>query len=217
MTAAELIRAVEAALGALESHYRGAATESDLYEACLLAILISAAEDAGGTILITTDGITPATTLRFRRSPGNLWLGNFTYAVVSFPSSTRRLEAHLGVYVAGGSGVAHECDVALIDQAEANRSRTGGIHPRRRGLVASIEAKHYVASPGIGVGRGFLGLAAELGQKKSSLGFPAKGSANIAALIASKPSECFDELLPGAPAASRIRAHLDQQIRNWIA
>ncbi len=217
MNAQEMISAVEQALSVLEPNYRGEATESDLYEACLLAILVEAARDAGGTIFFTIDGTRSAPLLHFRRSPGNLWIGNYTYIVASFPNSPKILEAHLGVYVAGASGVAHECDVALIDQLEANRSRAGGVHPRRRGLVASLEAKHYVASPGIGVGRGFIGLAAELGQKKCSLGFPARSSSSIAALIARKPSECFDQLRPGTPAAFRLKAHLDQQIRNWIA
>jgi hypothetical protein len=217
VTAAELIHAVEGAIGTLEAAYRGAATESDLYEASLLAVVVQAARDAGGTVLLTNDGVSRAPELRFRRSPGNLWPGNFTYAVVSFPHTSRRLEAHLGVYVGGASGVAHECDVALLDQVEADRSRAGGVHPRRRGLVASVEAKHYVSSPGIDVGRGFLGLSSELGQSKCSLSFPARSSSSLATLIARRPSECFDELTPGSPAAGRLRAHLDQEIRNWIA
>jgi hypothetical protein len=217
LTSQELIAAVEAALNALEPVYRGQATESDLYEASLVALVVQAAQDAGGIVLITNDGARRAPALRFRRSPGNLWAGTFTYAVVSFQSSLKRLEVHLGIYVAGASGVAHECDVALLDQAEADRSRAGAVHPRRRGLVASIEAKHYVASPGIGIGRSFLGLSAELGQQKCSLGFPAKSSANLAALIARKQSECFDELCLGNSAATRMRGHLDQEIRNWLA
>jgi hypothetical protein len=193
----ELIAAVESAMTVLEPNYRGAATESDLYEACLLAILIGAAYDPGATVLMTSNGAQAASALRFRRSPGNLWLGNFTYGVISFPNNPKVLEAHLGVYVAGASGVAHECDVALLDQVEASRSRAGHVHPGSRVLVASIEAKHYVASHGIGIGRGFLGLASELGQRKCCLGFPAKSSAGIAALISKKPSECFGELRPG--------------------
>jgi len=123
LTSQELIAAVEAALTALEPIYRGEATESDLYEASLFALVVQAAQDAGGRVLVTNDGIRPATALRFRRSPGNLWAGTFTYGVVGFQSSLKQLEAHLGIYVAGVSGVAHECDVALLDQAEANRSR----------------------------------------------------------------------------------------------
>jgi hypothetical protein len=104
VTAAELISAVEGAIGTLEAAYQGAATESDLYEASLLAVVVQAARDAGGTVLLTNDGVSRAPELRFRRSPGNLWPGNFTYGVVSFPHSGRRLEAHLGVYVGGASG-----------------------------------------------------------------------------------------------------------------
>lgn len=123
----------------------------------------------------------------------------------------------MGIYVAGKSGVAHECDVAILDADEAARSRAGAVHPRARGLVAALEAKHYVSSPGIGVGRGFMGLAAELGQNRSSLAFPAAGSATLGRLLANKLCECFDELVPTGAAATRLQAHLEQDMRNWLA
>ncbi|MET8091329.1 hypothetical protein [Micromonospora sp. NPDC005220] len=217
LTRRELTDAVERAIGALAPVYRGAAAESDLYEAALLTIAVQASEAAGGTCLITNDGRTQSSLLTFRRSPGNLWLGDFTHVVVNFPDTPRRLEIHLGVYVVGGSKVPHECDVAVIDQEEAERSRQGLVHPRRPKLVASIEAKHYAASPGIGIGRAFIGLSAELGQAKCTLAFPARRSSSVAALLAARPSECFDELVPNGPAAQRLRSHLDQRIRNWIA
>ena len=56
MTSQELIAAVEAALTALEPAYRGEATESDLYEASLFALVVQAAQDAGGRVLVTNDG-----------------------------------------------------------------------------------------------------------------------------------------------------------------
>lgn len=217
MTGADLIAAIEASLQALEPVYRSEADESDLYEAALLALAVEAAKDAGGTILLTNDGTAPAPVLRFRRSPGNLWSGGFSYALVSFAGSPKQLEIHLGVFVTGASGVAHESDVVVLDRGEADRSRAGGVHPRRRGVVAAMEAKHYVASPGLGVGRAFLGLAQELGAAKCSLGFPAKMSSTLATLIARKPSECLDELKPTGPTANRFRALVDQSIRNWLA
>ncbi len=201
----------------LETVYRGAADESDLYEAALLTIAAEAAEAAGGTCLITNDGVTPTAQLRFRRSPGNLYLGNFTYVLVSFPDTQRQVEIHLGIFVAGTSRVPHECDVAVLDWVEAERSRQGGVHPRCSKLIASIEAKHYAASPGLGVGRAFIGLATEMGQAKCTLAFPARGSSSIRPLLAKRRSECYDELVSGAAAAQRLRAHLDQMIRNWIA
>jgi len=63
-------------------------------------------------------------------------------------------------------------DVAILDRVEAERSRRGLVHPRCGKLIASIEAKHYQASPGLGVGREFIGLAAEIGQAKCTLAFP---------------------------------------------
>jgi hypothetical protein len=89
------------------------------------------------------------------------------------------------------------------------------VHPRCSKLIASIEAKHYLASPGLGVGRAFIGLAAEIGQPKCTLAFPASGSSSIRPLLAKRRSECYDELTPGAPPADGLRAHLDQKIRNW--
>src|SRR6202008_1426373 len=100
---------------------------------------------------------------------------------------------------------------------EALRSKSGAVHPRRTGLIASIEAKHYAASPGIGIGRGFIGLGREFTHRKCILAFPAKSSGPLATLLADKASECFDETVPNSPAAARLSAHLDQAIRNWLA
>lgn len=215
MSKADLIQAIEQAIGVLAPVYRNNADESDLYETSLLWLCVDAAKDAGGTILLTEDGSTAVTELSFRRGPGNVWSGNFTYALVSFPGTQKRLEIHLGVFVVARSKVAHECDVAIIDHQEAERSRQGGVHPRSSKLIAAIEAKHYGASPSLGVGRSFLGLAQELGAKSCSLVYPCKSSATLAGLIAKRPSEAYSELLPGRPAASRLRSHLDQAIRNW--
>ncbi|MFJ8546409.1 hypothetical protein ACIRFH_31290 [Streptomyces sp. NPDC093586] len=217
MSKANLVQAIEKAIGALEPVYRNSADESDLYEASLMVLCLDAVKDVGGTTLLTQDGSNPASALRFRRSPGNLWTGAFTYGLVSLPGTQKRLEIHLGVYVAGRSKVAHECDVAIIDQREAERSRLAGVHPRSHKLVAAIEAKHYATSPGLGVGRSFLGLAQELGQDNCSLVYPSRSSTNLAALIAHRRSEAYEQLLPGAPAAARLRAHLDQAIRKWKA
>lgn len=216
MTRDELITAVEVAIGALSPIYRGGADESDLYEASLLAIAVRAAQLAGGATLVTNEGAHPTPTVTFRRGPGNLWSGGFTYASVTFPHSAKRLEVHLGVMVAGASSVAHECDVALLDGAECDRSRAGTVDPRRTGLIAAIEAKHYQVSPGIDIGRGFLGLGGELVGSKCTLVFPAPASLNLATLIARKPAECFPEVEYGSDAADRLCRHLEQRIRNWL-
>lgn len=212
----DLVQAIEQAIGALQPVYRNNADESDLYEASLLVVCLDAARRAGGTAFLTQDGKNPATELWFRRSPGNLWSGEFTHALVRFPGTQKMLEIHLGVYVAAAtSKVAHECDVAILDQQAAERSRRAMLHPRSRGLVAAIEAKHYATSPSLGIGRGFLGLAQELGGRKCSLAFPSQSSAPLGALIAKKNSEAYPQVLPGTTAAGRLCSRLDQAIRNW--
>ncbi|MFC5724941.1 hypothetical protein ACFP1Z_32835 [Streptomyces gamaensis] len=218
MSKANLVQAIEKAIGALQPVYRNAADESDLYETSLLVLCLDAAKEAGGSALLTQDGATATTELHFRRSPGKLWSGNFTYALVSFPGTQKQLEIHLGVYVVSGrSKVAHECDVAIIEHQEAERSRQAGVHPRNNKLVAAIEAKHYGTSPALGIGRSFLGLAQELGEKNCSLVYPSRSSANLAGLIAKRHCEAYEQLLPSTPAASRLRSRLDQAIRNWKA
>lgn len=179
MTPDELRTSVESTLGPLSAAYRGPADASDLYEAALFVTAVQAAEQAGGRCLLTADDKNPATELTFRRHSSRLWTGNFTYSLVSFPDRSKQLEIHLGVYVVGTSGAVHESDVAILERREARRSRGGGLHPRQSGLIASIEAKNYVASPGIGVGRGFLGLSTEFGPSKCSLAFRQKKPARL--------------------------------------
>ncbi|MFF2557405.1 hypothetical protein ACFVUS_40835 [Nocardia sp. NPDC058058] len=216
MNKVDLIQAIEQAIGALEPVYRNRADESDLYEASLISVCADAAAAAGGQTLLTEDGKAPSTLMKFRRSPGVLPTNGFTYGLVRFPDTPKLLEIHLGVYVlAAYSKVAHECDVAIIDHREAQRSRLSGAYPRNRGLIAAIEAKHYDKSPSLGIGRGFLGLARELGEKKCALVFPSRSSANLGALIAKRPSEAYPELLPNTTAALRLHSQLDQAIRNW--
>lgn len=216
MTRDELVAAIEGAIGALSQVYRGEADESDLYEAALLTIAVNAVRLADGMTLLTDDGRTPASQITFRRGPGNLWSSGFTFGIVSFPATAKSLEIHLGVKVVGASGVAHECDVSVIDAEECERSRAGSLHPRRSRVVAALEAKHYQVSPGLEIGRGFLGLGNELGGSKCSLVFPAQVSPNLGTLIARKEPECFPEVEPGSSAADRLCRHIEQQVRNWL-
>lgn len=215
---AELVQLVERSLGSLHESYRGFAKESDLYEAALLYIAVEAAHAAGGNSMITYDGRTATTQVRFRCSPGNLWAPDFTYVRVLFPEIRETIEIHLGVKVAGGSGVAHECDVAILERGEADRSRRSNVHPKQSKLIAAIEAKNYSTSPELGIGRGFIGLSTEMPKADCNLVFPAKGRDNIMKLIAKRKSgSCFDEVTPASPAAERLRSYLETVIRNWIA
>ena len=219
MNTTDLINHLTAQLGALSTTYQSSAAPSDLYEAALWTLAVDATKIAGAISVDLRGPTTPTGSVlpTFRTQPGSFWVGGFTYAVVSFATTRRQCEIHLGVKVVGESGVAHECDVAIIEEREAQRSRTGTVHPRKAGLIASIEAKNYHASPGIGVGRSFIGLATELGHPKSSLAFPAGGAPNLMRLLARRSSECFDDSIPGASGCLGLEANLVRLVRNWRA
>lgn len=209
-----LLRVIEA-IDTVSDAYRGFADESDLYEAMLFTLCVDAAKKAGGKLEYVWNSGERASALHFRRAPGNLWSPGFTYAKVRFDGRRRWLEIHLGVKAVGLSGVPHECDVAILQSSEAERCRRDEKPPRREGLVAAVEAKNYSSRPPLGVGRAFHGLAHELGERKCSLVYPSELSFGIADLIATRPSEQFEGLLPGKPTADLLRDHLVQAIEAW--
>jgi hypothetical protein len=51
--------------------------------------------------------------------------------VIAFPNCPE-LEAHVGIYVEGRSGVLNECDVAVLDRDEAHKSL------QRQGILLSV-------------------------------------------------------------------------------
>lgn len=205
----------------LSSAYVAGATSSDLYEAALFHSAVKAAQKAGGAVRFRSSTGTQANSLALRRSPGNLWSGgNFTHATVDFPSPAKSLEIHLGVYVqATTSKVAHECDIAILSAAECQRSRTSRKHPRARGLIAAIEAKNYSATPGLGVGRNFVGLASEIGGKALlAFAFPSASSTSLEALLAARNGmQSYPHAIPDSIATERLLSNLEQPIRKWLA
>ncbi len=144
---------------------------TDLYEAYLFSIIIDAAR-AEGAIRVTFRSITQTNpnVFIFRTSPGYLASTNqdYGYAEIEFQDKPI-LEAHLGVRVAGASGVLHECDVCVLLQEEANvcRNSQTAVAPRSSRIVLSVEAKYYAADLGLRLGREFLGFLADTSVDKS--------------------------------------------------
>lgn len=214
-TADELIDAVEDVLGALSPMYSSSAAESDLYEASLLTVAASACASAGGNNTLDGAGTT-AGQLRFRKSPGQIWVDDYTRVTSTFHDG-RALEIHLGVRLTGKSGVLHEADVVVLDSMEALRCRAAAVPPRHSKAIAIIEAKHYEASPGLGIGRSFLGLGLELEHAKTHLAFPEPGSAELKKLIAKRTSQLHDQVWPGSPSGTTLSEHIRQAALNWYA
>ncbi len=103
--------------------------------------------------------------MQLRTSPSRIGSGNFTHLVLSRPGGAGLLEVHSGIYVTGGSGAEHECDVAVIYRDEGNACRAKGISPRSRGVLWAMEAKFYVAANvGLSKAREYFGFLRSITQ-----------------------------------------------------
>jgi hypothetical protein len=156
-----LISEITTNLGqALAGRYLTSAAVNDLFEAYVLSLILSAAQNQEANVsyeFLDRTGIRSA--VRLRTSPGSIYISpRYSHAVIAFPNCPE-LEAHVGIYVEGRSGVLHECDVAVLDRDEAQLCRREPVHPRNTKLLISVECKFHSSTIGLGYGRGFLGLS----------------------------------------------------------
>jgi hypothetical protein len=167
-TADDLLEEVRSLLRTTVTPYTNAAEAHDIYEAYLFALTVSVARDSRANIdYVTVDG-TPTTNLVFRTSPGMIYstILPYTHAVIEFPG-VPPLEAHIGVRVQGRSRVLHECDVLVLSQEEADRARVQQVAPRGGHSLLAIECKFYTSTLNLGLARGFEGLHADLGTRRT--------------------------------------------------
>lgn len=162
-----MISAITAILGpAISVSPIAASSLNDIFEAYVLTLVIRAARDEGAMVnYINRDG-TVATSMLFRTSPGFIYSSakNYTHAVITFPDKPS-LEAHIGVKVAGKSGVLHELDVAVMERAEAENCRRNSVSPRSNKVLVGVECKFYASSLQLHLARGFVGLVNDLSVK----------------------------------------------------
>lgn len=152
-------------LGAFSSLNITAATQPwDVYEAYCFALVLQAARRVGGAVSFEDAFGVPTTNLVFRTSPGTVHPGSrgipYTHGVLRFPNGIE-LEVHQGIYVSGKSGLPHECDVAVLERAEAQTCRSRRVYPRSKCVVLAVECKLYAAL-GIDLARSFIGLTSDV-------------------------------------------------------
>lgn len=156
-----LLTEIDAALAGLpKANLNSASAGYDLYEAYIWALVLRAARNEGATIRFRNRHGNHPANFWFRTSPSNIFspAHDYCHAEIEFPGRPM-LEAHVGIFVAGRSHIAHECDVAVLYKSEADICRTSSVEPRSSKLVLAVECKYYLNSGiGIGLGRSFLGL-----------------------------------------------------------
>jgi hypothetical protein len=138
---------------------------NDAYEVYVLTLALRAAREEGATIRFeSASGTVNPSPLRFRTAPGRIYspANDYSHARIVFPQNLS-YEAHIGVYVEGLAGVLHECDIAVIEAAEAEFCRRNWVHPKKADVLLTAECKFYTGKLGIALGREFLGTTADLG------------------------------------------------------
>lgn len=165
---ATLLAQIQSTLGpSLSPSLTTASAGSDIFEAYVLSIIIDAAEIEGAAVNFrNVDGSMP-TLFKFRTSPGHIWWDAlpYTHAEIQFPG-VPLLEAHLGVYVTGKSGLIHEADVLVLLSEEANLSRQNQVPPRSKRAVLAAECKFYASNLRLGLARAFVGLCSDLSSRE---------------------------------------------------
>lgn len=219
--ASDLVDRIKAALpGSVTANLTVTSATWDLYEAYIFSCVLRAAAADGYVVkLLHGSGVAlPQSGNKrrfvFRRGPGVIYSTGFSYAEISHSPSTR-LEVHLGVRVDGQSGVAHECDVSVIEADEADLARTRGFHPRARSVVFACECKYYTVELPLGLLREFLGLTTDLRSQamKSRLASNVSHSA-MPALMKHHHREWTDELTPKSRAEQRFEGVVEEQLHR---
>jgi hypothetical protein len=154
----------QALVGALAAPLTGLTAAHDVFEVYILDLVAQGAIREGALVTVRRpDGAVAAPPYRMRSFPGRISTtsGGPVHLLFEFPNGDR-LEAHQGIYVTGRSLQRHECDVAVLTQAEADSARGTGGHPRSAALVFAAECKLYDRRLGIATAREYAGLNQDL-------------------------------------------------------
>ena len=136
------------------------------YEAYVLSLCVEAVRRAGGTAVLTgiRSGANPSPVV-FRGAPGSMASRNQDFAFVDCALKGKQFEIHVDVEYQGTSGALHEIDVSMCSKDHANAVRNTNGTPRTDGnkLLVALECKFYESTPGVTLGRTFVGLVADCG------------------------------------------------------
>lgn len=220
----DLLRDIRELLGAGALPAAGSADKGyDLYEAFLLGLVVRAGRRVLGarSVWYETAGVgVTGDVQRLRTSPGPIYTSapnKYTHAVFEVAPG-RRLEAHVGIYISGSSNVPHEADVAVLEQAEADRARGDRVDPKSSQLLIAIEAKYYTGNLPLAIGREYLGLSADLSAKQKMLVSSTSAPRVMTLLSARLPIGAFRPgVLPGGGVdeTHELEAWIATVLRNY--
>jgi hypothetical protein len=154
----------------------------------------------------------------FRTSPGYIFSTTrpYTHAEIIFANKPP-LEAHVGVRVVGKSGVLHECDVAVIEQAEAATCRQRQVPPRSSKVVIAVECKFYSTPLQLHLARAFIGLVSDMSAKKPIF-VTNSASDSLEKLLTGRDRHWEHNVIPAASLeVSRLRHEFQDAFKKFKA
>jgi hypothetical protein len=192
---------------------------NDAFEVYVLTLALRAGREEGATIEFqSASGLSNPSPLRFRTAPGRIYspAQDYTHALLSFPQGLS-YEAHIGVYIEGLAGVLHECDIAVIEAAEAQFCRRTLVHPKKAEVLLTAECKFYTGKLGIALGREFLGTTAELGTEGRFMLSNSDGRSVDRVLAHHKRKRHFHLTPLNADSENQVVAQFREVFRNAVA
>lgn len=203
---------------AISSSLTSASDTSDIFEAYVFSLVLEAAQTEGATITYRNVlGNTP-TDFIFRTSPGYIFSTNrnYTHAVILFQNKAP-LEAHIGVRVVGKSDVLHECDVAVIEQIEAEICRQRQVPPRSSKVLIAVECKFYSTPLQLHLARAFIGLTTDLSAEKPIF-VSNNSSDSLEKLLTGRGRDWEHNLIPSASVeVMRLRHKFQDAFQKYKA
>ncbi|MEC4813960.1 MAG: hypothetical protein SAK29_11905 [Scytonema sp. PMC 1069.18] len=185
--------------GSIQPAFTDESKISDIYEEYVFNIILSAAKNEGASIsYLDAFGNIPPSFL-FRRSPGQIYANDepYTHAILGFPGIPL-LEVHVGVRVQGISQVAHECDVCVLYQHEADDCRNTKRGPDCSKVIIAVECKHYESELNLNLARSFIGLASELQVEGDCYFVSNTSSVSVAKLLTIRRLKWEHNVTPGS-------------------
>ena len=214
-----LVQEIRAALGSLASPKFGAASAVyDIFEAYVWALVIDAARNEGASIQYKNVAGGTTSSLVFRTSPGAIYsvAKPYTHAELNFQGCPG-VEAHLGIFVSGDSGVPNECDVAVLYQTEADMCRRSQAHPRCRKLVLAVECKFYSTNLRVDLARSFLGLTEEI-QKQDRFFVSNVSSRSVSKMLEKHKRDWETQVSPSnRRLQERLHGHFESTFKKFKA
>ncbi|WP_213956733.1 MULTISPECIES: hypothetical protein [unclassified Variovorax] len=188
------------------------------YEAYVFALCCDAVKRAGGKIELIgiKSGSNPSPVV-FRGAPGSMSSRAQNYVYADGSLGSKRFEIHVDVEYQGTSGALHELDVSFCEKVHAEAVRNSFGTPSAPKLHVALECKFYEATPGVSLGRTFVGLVADCGTLRFK-GFIANIASTKLQQYFSKTSrpDPFLGMVPShANDEERFLSNLEHELRKW--